>query len=100
MLDALEWLAAMCSYVPDEGEQMVRYYGHCNNVSRGRRKKAQTDDQTPYIQEPEQTDKAFRRNWAWLISKFTSLIHLLVPGARDRCGPSPLLKMKLSSKRS
>ena len=24
--DALEWLAAMCSHVPNKGEQMVRYY--------------------------------------------------------------------------
>ena len=25
--DALEWLAAMCSHVPNKGEQMVRYCG-------------------------------------------------------------------------
>jgi hypothetical protein len=24
---ALEWLAAMCSHIPNRGEQMVRYYG-------------------------------------------------------------------------
>jgi|GEM_PF-6387328 len=23
---ALEWLAAMCSHIPNKGEQMVRYY--------------------------------------------------------------------------
>ncbi len=28
VFDALEWLAAMCSHVPNKGEQMVRYYGH------------------------------------------------------------------------
>jgi hypothetical protein len=28
--DALEWLAAMCSHVPNKGEQMVRYYGYCS----------------------------------------------------------------------
>ena len=28
VFDALEWLAAMCSHVPDKGEQMVRY-GAC-----------------------------------------------------------------------
>jgi len=33
--DALEWLAAMCSHVPNRGEQRVRYYGHYSNVSRG-----------------------------------------------------------------
>jgi len=27
MFYVLEWLAAMCSHVPDKGEQMVRYYG-------------------------------------------------------------------------
>ncbi len=26
VFDALEWLAAMCSHIPDRGEQMVRYY--------------------------------------------------------------------------
>jgi len=35
IFDALEWLAAMCSHVPDRGEQMVRYYGYYSNVSRG-----------------------------------------------------------------
>ena len=29
---ALEWLAAMCSHIPNRGEQMVRYYGSCNTV--------------------------------------------------------------------
>ncbi|MBW1751584.1 MAG: transposase [Deltaproteobacteria bacterium] len=49
VFDALEWIAAMCSHVPNKGEQMVRYYGNYSNVSRGHRKKAQTDDQIPYI---------------------------------------------------
>ena len=37
VFDALEWLAAMCSHVPNKGEQMVRYYGYYSSVSRGRR---------------------------------------------------------------
>ena len=37
--DALEWLAAMSSHIPDTGEQMVRYYGYYSNVCRGRRQK-------------------------------------------------------------
>jgi hypothetical protein len=28
VFDALESLAAMCSHVPNKGEQMVRYYGY------------------------------------------------------------------------
>jgi len=52
MLDALEWLAAMCSHVPNKGEQMVRYYGYYSNVARGKRKKAAADDKIPCILEP------------------------------------------------
>ncbi len=33
--DALDWLAAMTSHIPDQGEQMVRYHGFYSNVSRG-----------------------------------------------------------------
>ncbi|MFC1488621.1 transposase [Thermodesulfobacteriota bacterium] len=66
MFDALEWLAAMCSHVPTKGEQMVRYYGYYSNVSRGRRKKTLTDDQIPYILEPELSPKEFRKNWVRL----------------------------------
>jgi hypothetical protein len=29
--EALEWLAAMCSHVPNRGEQMARYYGYYSN---------------------------------------------------------------------
>ncbi len=36
--DALEWLAAMCSHVPNRGEQMIRYYGHYSNVFRANEK--------------------------------------------------------------
>jgi len=68
-LDALEWLAAMCSHVPNKGEQMVRYYGYYSNVSRGKRKKQDLDDIIPSILEFEGSSKAFRKNWARLIQK-------------------------------
>ena len=35
VFDALEWPAAMCSHVPNKGEQMVRYVGFYSNVTRG-----------------------------------------------------------------
>jgi hypothetical protein len=35
VFDALEWLAAMGSHIPDKGKQMVRYYGYYSNVSLG-----------------------------------------------------------------
>jgi len=53
IFDALEWLAAMCSHVPNKGEQMVRYYGHYSNVARGKRKKQDQDRLIPSILEPK-----------------------------------------------
>ena len=60
--DALEWLAAMCSHVPNKGEQMVRYYGYYSNVSRGKRQKTGDDGAVAYILEPPMPDRAFRKN--------------------------------------
>ncbi|UCF73027.1 MAG: transposase, partial [Deltaproteobacteria bacterium] len=67
LFDALEWLAAMCSHVPNKGEQMVRYYGYYSNVSRGRRQKGNLDGLIPYIIEQEENSKEYRKNWARLI---------------------------------
>ena len=58
--DAMEWLAAMCSHVPNKGEQMVRYYGYYSSVSRGKRQKTGDDAAMAYIIEPPMADKAFR----------------------------------------
>jgi endogenous inhibitor of DNA gyrase (YacG/DUF329 family) len=69
VFDPLEWLAAMCSHVPNKGEQMVRYYGYYSNVSRGKRKKEDNDELIPSILEPDGSSKAFRKNWARLIQK-------------------------------
>jgi len=79
VLHALEWLAAICSHVPNKGEQMVRYYGYYSNVSRGKRKKADADDKIPSILEPELTDMAFRKNWARLIQKIYEIDPLTCP---------------------
>ena len=56
MLHALEWLAAMCSQVPNKGEQMVRYYGYYSSVARGKRKKVDADD---YMKDPDYPAEAY-----------------------------------------
>ena len=66
---ALEWLAAMCSHIPNKGEQMVRYYGYYSNVARGKRKTEARDDLIPFIPDPVENNKALRKNWARLIQK-------------------------------
>jgi hypothetical protein len=70
--DALEWLAAMCSHVPNKGEQMVRYYGYYSNVCRGKRQKTGEDCVVAYVLEPPMPEKAFCKNWARLIQKIAA----------------------------
>ncbi len=85
--DALEWIAAMCSHVPNKGEQMVRYYGYYSNVSRGKRKKRNHDGLIHNVPEPvegpdlsgEESSKEYRRNWARLIQKIYEVDPLTCP---------------------
>ena len=81
VFDAMEWLAAMCSHIPDKGEQMVRYYGYYSNVSRGKRKETE-DDGVPCILEADQSSKEYRKNWARLIQKIYEIDPLTCP----KCG--------------
>jgi len=57
---ALEWLAAMCSHIPNRGEQMVRYYRFYSNVSRGKRQECGDDDSIPCIMESEKVYQSAR----------------------------------------
>jgi hypothetical protein len=76
---ALEWLAAICSHIPNRGEQMIRYYGWYSNVSRRKRQKEGRDDAIPCILEPLGDEKIFRRNWARLIQKIYEADPLVCP---------------------
>jgi hypothetical protein len=78
VFDALEWLAAMCSPIPDRGEQMVRYYRYYSNVSRGKRKETE-DDGVPCILEADKSSKEYRKNWARLIQKIYEVDPLTCP---------------------
>ena len=90
---ALEWLAAMCSHIPNRGEQMVRYYGYYSNVSRGKRRQEAQDDAIPCIIEPQGNAKAFRKSWARLIQKIYEVDPFVCPSARGPCGSSALLSL-------
>ena len=79
VFDALEWLAAMCSHVPDKGEQMVRYYGYYSNVSRGKRNKQNQDGLIPCILEADVSKKRCQKNWARLIRKIYEVDPLVCP---------------------
>jgi hypothetical protein len=62
VFDALEWVAAMCSHVPNKGEQMVRYYGYYSNVSRGNRKEHNQDELISSVLESDESSKERRKN--------------------------------------
>ena len=79
IFDALEWLAAMCSHVPNKGQQMVRYVGFYSNVARGKRKKNDQDELIPSILEPGGSAKEYKRNWARLIQKIYEVDPLTCP---------------------
>lgn len=42
--DATDFIASLCSHIPNMGEQMVRYSGFYSNVCRGRRKRKNCDE--------------------------------------------------------
>ena len=75
----MEWLAAMCSHIPNRGEQMVRYYGYYSNVSRGKRKKENRDNAIPNIIEDSNISPAQRKAWARLIQKIYETDPLCCP---------------------
>ncbi|MCK5186147.1 MAG: transposase [Deltaproteobacteria bacterium] len=76
--DALDWLAAMCSHVPNRGEQMIRYYGYYSNVSRGKRKKEEQEGTIPCIIEEDDISPEKRKNWArWLCLFLWYVVHIL-----------------------
>jgi len=81
---AMEWLAAMCTHIPNRGEQMVRYYGYYSNVARGKRQKAGKDDAVPCILEPQGNEKAYRKSWARLIQKIYEVDPLICPKCQGK----------------
>ncbi|MCJ7696700.1 MAG: hypothetical protein MUO40_14920 [Anaerolineaceae bacterium] len=87
VFDALEWLAAMCSRVPNKGEQIVRYYGHYSNVSRGKRKNQDHDGLITSILEPDRSSREYRKNWARLIQKIYDANPLICPKCQGRDVP-------------
>ena len=78
--DAHELLAAMCSHIPNRGEQRVRCYGYYSTtVCRGNRQKEKTDDIIPGIIEPDAASPAKRKAWAQLIQKIYEVDPLTCP---------------------
>ena len=94
---ALDFLAALCTHIPDTGQQLVRYYGAFSNVRRARAG-AGVSDPAPVAPPSGNEDGAcadeFRRqvrsSWARLIKKVYEASPLVCP----RCsGPLKIISL-------
>ena len=65
--EAVDFIASICSHIPNKNEQMVRYMGYYSNVCRGRRKKQETA-QSDFVIEDCEHNKGLNKSWAHLKS--------------------------------
>jgi len=85
----LDFLAAVTSFIPDKGQQLVRYYGFYSNVKRGLRVKISFTPAPELLsptKDPDDENSSFRKqckaNWARLIRKVYEVDPLVCP----KCG--------------
>ena len=57
-LTKVDFIASICSHIPNKNEQMVRYTGYYSNVCRGRRKKEDADESDFAVQDGQYTKGA------------------------------------------
>jgi hypothetical protein len=96
---ALDFLAALCTHVPDSGQQLIRYYGAWSNA-RQVSARAAASAPSPAAEAPgrhrddydsaEEFARARRRSWARLIKKVYQADPLVCP----RCsGPLKIISL-------
>jgi hypothetical protein len=96
---ALDFLAALCTHVPDSGQQLVRYYGAFSNarrVSPGAPASASAPSASVHSMQQDGSDRGpqsareRRRSWARLIKKVYEADPLVCP----RClGPLKIISL-------
>jgi len=79
--DVADFIASLASHIPNKGEQIVRYFGYCSNVCRGKRKKDKIND-IEFIIQDAKYKKGCNKSWAHLIKKIYEAGPLICP----RCG--------------
>ena len=77
----LDFIASICSHIPNKNEQMVRYTGYYSNVCRGKRKK-QCTCESGFVIEDDNHNKGCNKSWARLIKKIYEVDPLICP----KCG--------------
>ena len=92
VFDPEEFLARVIMHIPEQRRHLVRYYGWCSNVSRGKRRKegrehdrhVEGDAAAPSCAAKAETRDArtLRRSWALLIKR----IYEVDPSVCPSCG--------------
>jgi hypothetical protein len=87
VLDALDWIHAICQQIPDRGQHLTRYYGAYSNRTRKalpQNDLIQTRVTPPELPEPDfdKPSSPGRASWARLIRKVFEVDPLLCP----KCG--------------
>ena len=84
----LDALAALTAFIPEKGQQLVRYYGYYSNKARGQRRQQSAAAVTPLAAscpdagQDEDFRRHCRRAWARLIRK----VYLVDPLICPKCG--------------
>ena len=83
VFEPLDFLAELTQHIPNQGEHVVRYYGHYSNKARGLRAKQGDQDNAPQAAvENTRTDSEARKRWAMLIQRVYQADPLRCP----KCG--------------
>ena len=85
--DPAEFLARVIMHIPEPRRHLVRYYGWYSNVSRGRRRKAEAENEevgglcppSRAARAENRDDCAVRRSWARLIKRIYEIDPLVCP---------------------
>jgi len=85
---ALDFLAALCTHIPDAAQQLIRYYGQGPHVRRARpRSGCLASAQSPPSPDAQNASvHSIRRSWARLIKK----VYEADPLICSRCGRLPI----------
>jgi hypothetical protein len=98
VFSACDWLAALTAHIPNAGEHLVRYYGWYSNVNRGKRRKAQTEEEkaSPIEACSEVPNAAAKRAWSAGAPSSVALengqgspLHFLSSESGKQAAPSP-----------
>ena len=85
VFDPLDFLAELTQHIPNQGEHLVRYYGHYSNKARGLRAKQGDQNENDQPQPDAQANpdsREVRKRWAMLIQRIYQVDPLLCP----KCG--------------